>query len=91
VGKCEEQDSTGNYEKARKGDLAGFPGVNAPYEEPVNPEILLEADKEDVEQCTKKILRTLELLEWIPKVAGSDYNEEEEEKITKRLKDLGYI
>lgn len=89
--KCEKQDSSGNYQKARKGDLTGFPGVNAPYEEPVNPEILLEAGEEDVEQCTKKIIRTLELLDWIPKVAGSDYDEEEEAKIAKRLKDLGYI
>lgn len=89
--KCEERDSSGNYEKARKGDLTGFPGVNAAYEEPVNPEILVDTDKEDLEQSTKSVLRTLELLGWIPKGTGSDYDEEEEAKITKRLKDLGYI
>jgi len=88
---CEKLDETGNYERARKGELKGFTGVDAAYEAPVNPEIVLETDKEEVEQCTNKVLRTLELLDWIPKVAGSDYNEEEEAKITKRLKDLGYI
>ena len=88
---CKKRDSTGNYESARKGELKGFTGVDAPYEAPVNPEILLETDKEDVELCTNKVLRTLELLDWIPKVSGSDYNEAEEAKITKRLKDLGYI
>ena len=91
VEECEKRDETGNYKSARKGELIGFPGVDTPYEKPVNPEILLETDKEDVELCTNKVLRTLELLDWIPKVSGSDYNEEEEAKITKRLKDLGYI
>ncbi len=88
---CEKQDKSGNYEKARKGQLKGFVGVDTPYEEPVNPEILLETDKEDLEQCRKKVLRSLELMSLIPKSGDSDYSEEDEARITKRLKDLGYI
>ncbi len=88
---CEKQDSSGNYEKARKGALKDFTGIDAPYEEPIQPEILLEPDKESIEEGIKKILKTLEIMGLIPKVAGDNYNEEEEEKITKRLKDLGYI
>ncbi len=86
---CEARDTTGNDQKAREGELKDFPGVNAPYEEPHQPEILIEG--EDVEASTRKILKTLEILGFIPKVIGSDYSEEDEEKITKRLKDLGYI
>jgi len=41
---CEKRDDTGNYERARKGELKGFTGMDAPYEAPVNPEILLETD-----------------------------------------------
>jgi adenylyl-sulfate kinase len=88
---CEKRDTTGNYEKARKGQVKGFTGLDAPFDEPVQPEIVLDAENEDVETSAKTILRTLEILDFIPKGAGSDYDEEEEEKITKRLKDLGYI
>jgi adenylyl-sulfate kinase len=88
---CEKRDRTGNYERARRGEHKGFTGVDAPYEEPVQPEILLDAEHEDVETSVRTILRTLEIMGLIPKGAGSDYDEAEEEKITKRLKDLGYI
>ena len=88
---CERKDTSGNYQRARKGDLKGFTGIDAPYDEPIQPEILLDAEREDVEASVKTILKTLEILDFIPKGAGSDYDEEEEEKITKRLKDLGYI
>lgn len=88
---CARKDTTGNYERARRGEIKGFTGIDAPYEEPVQPEILLDAEKEDVETSVKTILKTLEILELIPRGAGSDYDEEEEGKITKRLKDLGYI
>ncbi len=88
---CEKQDASGNYEKARHGDLKNFTGIDAPYEEPIHPEIILETDQETIEEGLKKILKTLEIMDLIPKIAGDDYNAEEEEKITKRLKDLGYI
>jgi adenylylsulfate kinase len=88
---CAKRDRTGNYERARQGRLKGFTGVDGPYEEPVQPEIVVDGENEPVESSAKKILRTLEILEFIPKGAGSDYDEEEEAKITKRLKDLGYI
>jgi len=88
---CEKKDASGNYQRARAGELKDFSGVDAPYEEPVQPEIILETDQGDVEDSTKKVLKTLEIMGLIPRMAGGDYNEEEEEKITKRLKDLGYI
>jgi len=73
------------------GSPAGRAGAGRPYEEPVNPEVLLEAGLEDPATCAKQVLRTLELMEWIPRDEGSDYDPEEEKKITQRLKDLGYI
>jgi len=88
---CAERDATGNYEKARKGGIKSFTGIDAPYEEPVQPEILVDTENQDIEASARTILRTLEIMGLIPKGAGSDYDEAEEEKITKRLKDLGYI
>ena len=39
---CEERDVKGLYAKARRGEIKGFTGVDDPYEEPRNPEIMLE-------------------------------------------------
>ena len=87
-----ERDVKGMYKKALAGELKNFTGVSDPYEEPENPEILIESDKETIEESTNKIIRTLELMGLIPGAsAESEYSEEEEEKIKARLKDLGYI
>lgn len=44
---CEQRDPKGLYKKARAGKLPGFTGIDAPYEEPLNAEVVLEAyDKE---------------------------------------------
>ena len=86
------RDPKGLYEKALRGEIKNFTGVNDPYEPPDNPEIMVETDKESEEQSVNKIVRTLELMGYIPAGDGSeDYSEEEEAKIKKRLKDLGYI
>jgi adenylyl-sulfate kinase len=87
-----ERDIKGMYKKAIAGELKNFTGISDPYEAPENPEILIESDKETVEESTMKIIRTLELMGLIPGApAESEYSPEEEEKIKARLKDLGYI
>jgi adenylylsulfate kinase len=83
---CKQNDASG-----RRGDMKGLTGVDAPYEEPLRPEILIDRETGNTDEAVRTILRTLEILNLIPKGAGSDYDEAEEEKITKRLKDLGYI
>jgi hypothetical protein len=80
------------YKKALAGEIKHFTGVSDPYEEPHKPEILVETNKETIEESTHKILRTLELMSYIPGVdAETEYSSEEEEAIKTRLKDLGYI
>ncbi len=39
---CEERDPKGLYKKARAGEIKGFTGIDDPYEEPTNPEIVLD-------------------------------------------------
>jgi bifunctional enzyme CysN/CysC len=46
---CEERDPKGLYAKARKGEIADFTGVSAPYEPPVAPELHLDTAKHSVE------------------------------------------
>src|SRR5699024_1853856 len=41
---CESRDVKGLYKKARAGEIKNFTGIDSPYEEPVNPDITIEAD-----------------------------------------------
>lgn len=86
-----KRDPKGLYEKALRGEIKNFTGVDDPYEPPDNPEVMVDTEKETVDESAAKIIRTLELMGLIPAGDGNEYNEEEEAKIKKRLKDLGYI
>src|SRR5213592_558895 len=43
---CEERDDKGLYAKARSGEIKEFTGVSDPYEEPLNPEIIVETERQ---------------------------------------------
>jgi len=86
-----KRDPKGLYEKALKGEIKNFTGVSDPYEPPTNAEVVIDSATESVEDSLKKILRTLEVLHYIPSGDGRDYTEDEEEAIQARLRDLGYI
>ncbi len=87
-----ERDVKGMYKKAIAGEIKNFTGVDDPYEPPEKPEVIVDTDKETVEESTDKIIRTLEMLGYIPTVeGGNEYSPEEEEQIKTRLQDLGYI
>jgi len=47
---CERRDVKGLYEKARKGVIKQFTGIDDPYEEPLYPEIIVETDKQTLEE-----------------------------------------
>jgi adenylyl-sulfate kinase len=86
-----ERDVKGLYKKALAGEIKHFTGVDDPYEAPTRAEIVIDSDQETVDASVAKIIRTLELMEFIPREVGADYSEQDEETIKSRLKDLGYI
>ncbi len=86
-----ERDPKGLYKRALAGEIKNFTGIDDPYEPPQKPEIVCHTDKETIEESLNKILATLEILGYIPKIDTEEYSEEEEAKIKQRLKDLGYI
>ena len=57
---CEERDVKGLYKKARQGEIKEFTGISSPYEEPVNPELIVETSKTSLEECTKQVIDMLE-------------------------------
>lgn len=56
---CIRRDIKGMYQKAIEGKIKEFTGISDPYEEPLEPEILLETDKETLEGSAAKVLAKL--------------------------------
>ncbi len=50
---CEERDPKGLYKKARAGEIKGFTGIDDPYEEPKNAELVIKTADHDLEACVK--------------------------------------
>jgi len=48
---CEQRDPKGLYVKARKGEIAEFTGVSAPYEPPLSPEVRVDTAAHSPEEC----------------------------------------
>ena len=79
------------YARAERGEIQNVAGMNAPYEEPLKPEVAVETDRETPEACVARIVRTAEILGYLTPVAPSGYTPEQEETIKRRLRDLGYM
>jgi adenylylsulfate kinase len=62
---CEARDPKGLYKKARIGEIKGFTGIDDPYEEPVNPEVIVETDKIPVKKCVEQIMNYLKAKNYI--------------------------
>lgn len=60
VAVCEQRDPKGLYAKARAGEIPEFTGISAPYEEPLRPELVLEADRLTVAEAAQSVLDLLE-------------------------------
>jgi adenylylsulfate kinase len=67
----EDRDTKGLYKKARAGLIKNFTGVNDPYEEPENPEVVVDTSAETIEQSAEKILKFLRQRGLVPEVAGA--------------------
>lgn len=46
---CERRDPKGHYAAARRGEIKNFTGVDASYEEPQGPDLVVEADVQTIE------------------------------------------
>lgn len=57
---CEERDVKGYYRLVREGKLKNFVGIDIKYEEPGSPDVVLETDKETVEESINKLVKYLE-------------------------------
>ncbi len=88
---CRERDPKGMYEKAENGEIEGFTGVDAPYEQPVNPDVFLETAKETVKESASKVIVYLEKKGFLRRTSDISSDGAGETEIKDRLKNLGYL
>lgn len=60
LAECEKRDPKGLYKKARNGEIPNFTGISSPYEEPINPELVIETDQLTIEEAAEEIIKFLE-------------------------------
>jgi adenylyl-sulfate kinase len=65
VEECARRDVKGLYEKAMRGEITGFTGVDDPYEEPERPELVLNTERLTPQECLARLVATLEELGYL--------------------------
>lgn len=72
VAACEKRDPKGLYKKARAGEIKDFTGISAsaPYEEPKNPDIVVDTMKNSLAKCVALLVEELEKRGLIEKRGG---------------------
>ncbi len=62
LAECERRDTKGLYAKVRSGEMRGVSGVDAPYEAPVSPDLVVARDGESVTESVGRVLQLLRQL-----------------------------
>jgi len=63
---CERRDVKGMYAKARAGKIKEFTGIDSPFEEPDIVDIIVETDKQTVNESKNIILNALSKMGFLP-------------------------
>lgn len=72
---CEARDKKGLYAKARMGLIQNFTGISHPYEEPRNPEVIVDTTYMTPEEAVEKIIEYLKNRSYVSEKRGSDFTE----------------
>ena len=59
---CEQRDVKGLYQKARRGEVKDFTGIDSPYEPPENAEVIIDTQNKSVDKCIQQILHEANLI-----------------------------
>ena len=65
VDECKKRDPKGLYKKALAGEIKNLTGLQAPYEEPENPELVIDTEKHTVEESIELITSTLKKQDYL--------------------------
>ena len=53
---CENRDTKGLYQKARKGEISNLSGINAPFEPPKNPDLEINTSRLSIDESIEKVI-----------------------------------
>jgi len=70
LGTCEQRDTKGLYQKARAGEIPEFTGISAPYEEPESPELVLDTNRQSVEESVGELVEYLDAKGYLTPISG---------------------
>jgi len=56
---CESRDVKGLYKRARAGEIKNFTGISSPYEEPEDPELVVDTGGQPLDECVAKVIGLL--------------------------------
>lgn len=92
---CAERDPKGLYEQAEEGKVDNFTGVSHPFQEPIDPDVIVDTETESVDECVRHVLARLDELDVYEQDTqaryGFDVTRGEEADIVEDLKSQGYI
>jgi len=66
--KCIERDPKGLYRKALAGEIRDMTGIQDPYEEPLNPEVVVDSENQSPDECVKRVMAKLLELGYLRKI-----------------------
>jgi adenylyl-sulfate kinase len=66
------RDVKGLYARALRGEIENFTGVSDPYEPPLQPEVVVQTDRETLDASALKIIARLEALGYLEPAAGAE-------------------
>lgn len=95
VEEAARRDPKNLYEEAQKGNIENFTGVNHPFQEPHNPDVIVDTEELDVDESVDHVLTRLHemgLFDGDPEGEYEfDLTRQQEGLIMDRLEDLGYL
>jgi len=83
---CVEQDRTGNWARALRGEIRNFTGVDGPYEVPEAPDVDVDLSSVALDVAAARIMAALETRGWVPPESLS----EDDQNIARQLGAHGY-
>jgi adenylylsulfate kinase len=66
---CERRDVKGLYQRARAGEIPDFTGISSPYEEPEQPELMVDTGSDALAACVEQVLGYLQQTGRLPEGA----------------------
>jgi adenylylsulfate kinase len=92
---CVRRDPKGMYEQAKDGKIENFTGVSHPFQEPVDPDIVVESSTESVQESVNHIMRKLDELGFLEESLEDQYRfsitRSQRESIIDDLREGGYL